>query len=178
MRWEASAGAARVAAIFDAVRDALTTLPVYVGEFGLDVHRSFESGTTDEIGWLRCASLFSPFPVFSFHPSHPAPSRPFPLTRPTLSPPSSRSTVRRFAQERSFAFALWTYYTSAQGIVTERDSWARLQEWDCSPLAAAVFNFSRRADGSTSCGGLLPFSSGVDTTENGYYDGYGYSCAQ
>ena len=58
VRWESATGAARVAAIFDAVRDALPTLPVYVGEFGLDVHRSFESGTSDEIGWLRCKHGF------------------------------------------------------------------------------------------------------------------------
>ena len=80
--------------------------------------------------------------------------------------------VRRHAQDHAFAFALWTYYTSHQGVVDDVSARERLRQWDCSPLAAAVFNFSVGRPGAAehapeSCGGLAPFSAGADHSDEG-----------
>lgn len=73
--------------------------------------------------------------------------------------------VRTFADERGFAYALWTYYLSKQGVVSARDARDRLREWDCSALVGAVFNFSSVGRVSA-CGGLMPFtpSDGDDSS--------------
>lgn len=65
-------------------------------------------------------------------------------------------TVRTFAQERGFAFALWTYFTSMQGVTESQSALGRMRDWDCSELVAAVYNFT--IDDRSACGGLLPFS--------------------
>lgn len=101
-------------------------------------------------------------------------------------------TVRIFAQEHGFAFALWTYFLSPKAVVTSRGWWGRMREWDCSELVGAVFNFS--VIDRSSCGGLAPFSAGAGadwydsysysyneregydwSSERGYYDSYAYS---
>lgn len=101
--WDVTTGGARIAAILDAVRAAVPTLPFYIGEFGLDLepaaewHRS-DGEHADGAEWLRA--------------------------------------VRAFAHDRGFAYALWTYHLSKQGLTSARDAFGRLREWDCSELAA------------------------------------------
>ena len=134
--WDVASGAARVALIFDGVRAAVpSTLPFYVGEFGLDVsslHRK-----SDGAAWLR--------------------------------------TVRAFAHERGFAYALWTYYTSPQGVVNASHALGRLRQWDCSELVAAAFNFT--VHNRAACGTLRPFAANLTrATEDGpqNYSTYSY----
>ena len=120
--WDVAEGVPRVRAIFDAVKDAVPDIPLYVGEFGLDV--SAIARPSDGARWY--------------------------------------AAVRDLAQQRGFAWSLWTYFTSKQAVVYADNATHRLREWDCSRMVAAVFNYSLDDKDLRRCGGVLPFSTHID----------------
>ena len=118
--WSLASGRPTITQHFDTVRAAIPAgVPIYVGEFGLNVPYTPPQDGAD---WLL--------------------------------------SVRAEAEARGMAWALWTYYMSDEGVVSGTTGWERLRDWDCSPLVAAVFNFTSPSDdpGREECGGLQPFS--------------------